>query len=258
MKKVLIIPDVHNQWERVNRIIEREYDATQIVCLGDWFDSVGANTSHNERTAIYLKSLLSDERFIPIFGNHDLHYFSTSRRVISSGYDAITDMAINAILNSGDWSKFRFYHIMDCWILSHAGITNAFASKIDNLQEEDDKARQALSRNEPHWFYQVGNARGGNHEYGGLLWCDFFEEFIGIHDRVQIFGHTPYTSPRWVGSNETHIPLHCLSLRTTVYNYPFDSNPFYNLCLDTHLHHYAIWDGQRLKIVELDQDLLYG
>jgi hypothetical protein len=50
--------------------------------------------------------------------------------------------------------------------------------------------RNWAARNFGHsWFSSIGFSRGGNSQAGGILWCDFDNEFVPT-EFPQICGHT--------------------------------------------------------------------
>ena len=74
-KKILIISDIHNNVDKLDKIIKAESADINLV-LGDWFDSFEYDeTHHYAKTAEYLMGYLSCPNNHTLFGNHDLHYF---------------------------------------------------------------------------------------------------------------------------------------------------------------------------------------
>ena len=85
-QKILIVSDVHQDINRLDKIIKAE-DADINVCLGDWFDSfIYDDTSDFIRTAEYLKTFLNSSKNITLWGNHDTHYLSKNQYTLCSGY----------------------------------------------------------------------------------------------------------------------------------------------------------------------------
>ncbi len=118
-----------------------------------------------------------------------------------SGYEQWKYDAIDKVIGKvrGDiQEKFNWLIAVDDILLTHAGLdrrllppicaTNEIIFKY--LDENDNDARTKLKINEPHWFYGAGRARGGRNKCGGIVWCDFNEEFQPIDELRQIVGHT--------------------------------------------------------------------
>src|ERR1019366_7343651 len=75
-----------------------------------------------------------------------------------------------------------------------------------------------LNRGEPHFLLGRGVSRSGDQRIGGINWMDW-EELIPIPGLNQLVGHTPAQSVRHKKTPTSR-----------------------NICLDTHLRHYAVFD----------------
>jgi hypothetical protein len=227
--KTLIIADSHLKLDKLSAILGNvDYD--EAVFLGDWFDDQDDNVKMNLDAYSFLETLMKNDNHHFVWGNHDLHYAYYSNVTACSGWKiekwlALTDVMDMKLMES----KFKFHHIVDNWLLTHAGLTNQIAQKkikgnitlkkIDNLlKRETPIAIKALYNKHRHWFYDAGVARGGRSEFGGIVWCDVNREFEPIEGIDQIFGHTPVS--------------------TTAPYMPSEGD----ICLDTHLNHYIIME----------------
>ena len=77
--KILIISDVHQEVDKLDKIINAEC-ADINLCLGDWFDSHFTDSNEAcEKTAFYIKKFVANPKNITLFGNHDLHYFFNNK-----------------------------------------------------------------------------------------------------------------------------------------------------------------------------------
>lgn len=253
-RKILIIPDVHFRIETVNKILDREKDTELVVFLGDYFDEFQEKEKDIVQTIEFLKNHIFDPRFVFLLGNHDTSYFYPNNKFCQcSGYTHFKRALIRDILKptTNVLDRFHFFlYFRDNnklkWLLSHAGYSpywNMGTSKIRiHLTEQEIKAKKQLSRNNNHWFVEAGLARGGGSVVGGLTWLDWdweFKEVPGLH---QIVGHTPHSKPQYKFING-------------------DKNGdgkrvaagSFNVNLDTHLKHYAVFhDGAQLEVVDVE------
>jgi hypothetical protein len=233
-EKILIIPDVHTNWELVESIVRSHPDATNIVSLGDWFDNWNDTYRENYETADYVKFKLNDPKWTFLWGNHDISYAFTSPVSVCSGYTQEKAISIKEVLKGRDWDKFKFHHWIGDTLLTHAGLHNSYVPSDGKIMEmllvEEDRAQENLRRGIEHWFYGAGRARGGPRPFGGILWCDANQEFIPVKGLNQIFGHTC--------QYDTKRPL--------VLKDP--ESPALNICLDSALRHYGVIEDRVFRL----------
>lgn len=228
METCLIIPDIHNKVDIVDKIINST-GADKIIFTGDFFDDFGDSHIDAAKTARWLKNSLAKPNRVHCFGNHDFSYRYPNNLFGScSGFSTSKSRAINEIISNEDWDKMKFYHFEQGWFMSHAGLHSFFfqnqnLSNLEYILNKDvTEALKKAKNGERHWIYSAGRARGGLSNIGGLTWCDFDIEFKAIKGLKQVFGHTPQPKPAW-----------------------YDEE---NLCLDTHLNHYAILKDGKITI----------
>lgn len=226
--RTLILPDIHDQIERANEIIERE-PHDQLIFHGDFFDSFGGGVAEARATASQVKEWL-DSGAICLLGNHDMAYgWGQKISHICTGYTLQKSLVINSILTPADWGKFRLHTWLgdvQPWLLSHAGVHGFWLDGIrpgryvDFINEQCEDAWINLNRGDYHYLLDVGKRYGGEQKFGGINWLRWkdMEPITGIN---QIFGHTPGRAVRYL-----------LARQTT------------NVCLDTNLRDYAIFDTE--------------
>lgn len=184
--RILIIPDVHNRWEKVEKIIKL-VSADQVIFLGDYFDDFGDDPHIISKTANWFKHSVHQPNRIHLCGNHDIQYWQKDNpRVRCSGYDQYKSIAINDIVESRDWEKLKFFHVLDNrWLLSHAGVHPAWLNpgKFEacdfpqyslsclekRLKTDSEACLIALGRFQHHWFTISGFARSPLPYYGGVV-----------------------------------------------------------------------------------------
>lgn len=260
MKKLtLILPDIHSRIEIADKIIQ-SVGADVVICLGDYFDSFDETPKMVADTAEWLVDFVKKDNHIAIRGNHDYHYEYANSYFQCSGYEQWKYFHINNIVKRKTWDELKHYHILDnTWLLTHAGFhkehvplnirclaledrTQMFKAISKYLDQEIRKGMRGES-----WIFHAGMIRGGNQLYGGINWCDS-REFIPTKGLNQIFGHTHFDYIRWKNAFGEQTEM-----RTEVDWSPDPKklknlDHTYNLCIDTGLSHYAIWDGQNIKV----------
>lgn len=265
--KYLILPDVHLRWETAEKII-KHVKPDKTVFLGDYFDDFGDSPQTIGDTANWFRESVKDPNRIHICGNHDIHYwFKDFSEIRCSGYDQFKSIAINDIVKPEDWSKLQFYYVLDNkWLLSHAGVhpywlnPNSFnvtkigsstLTKISSKLKRDSEAcLKACGRKQSHWFYMYGFSRGYSPYYGGILWCDWTQEFIPIKGLHQIVGHTPCSKLSWLVIGKDSESYHRMGIENFFPQETLPESGSFNLCLDSQpgSAYYAIYENAMLTI----------
>jgi hypothetical protein len=235
----LILPDIHDKVGRANHIIERE-PHDRLLLIGDYFDDYQTGVTDAAETALQVKKWLHAPYTTCLLGNHDMSYGwgRQNRRWLCPGHDSAKWITINSILTTRDWRSFKLHAWLDgggtSWLVTHAGFHAAWLSdtapalyraRIDNLCAN---AWASLLRGEEHPLLGRGASRSGDQEIGGLNWMDW-SELVPIPDVNQLFGHTPAENVRHKNVSNSR-----------------------NICLDTHLRHYAVCEDGRLEIKRWD------
>jgi predicted MPP superfamily phosphohydrolase len=196
MSNLLVIGDIHNKIALAENYINRFPD-TPVIFLGDYFDDFGDDAHVARDTAQWLKESLSKPNRIHLIGNHDLPYM-VNGGVMCPGWTYDKDEAVQEELGPEDWDKLKFYHYEKNYYFSHAGLTlQWFGNPVDDTLEEEhvkkviDSSWNNLKAGlncEPIWA--ADKWRGGWHDVGGLLWCDW-RGLSHLYQVNQIVGHTP-------------------------------------------------------------------
>jgi hypothetical protein len=235
-KKILIISDIHNNVDKLDKIIKAESADINLV-LGDWFDSFEYDeTHHYAKTAEYLMGYLSSPNNHTLFGNHDLHYLYYNSYLMCGGYEQRKQSAINQVFGENRLSickKFDWFAWVDGYLCTHAGLFPDFidptakdSSDINLfLIKERERANVKLISGDDHWFYAAGRARGGHWNKGGLVWLDFDREFAPIKGLNQIVGHTPRRDSKIAKYAKTE-----------------------NYCIDTHLNQWLTFTNDKIEV----------
>ncbi|PTY04532.1 hypothetical protein DB347_17615 [Opitutaceae bacterium EW11] len=197
--RIFAVGDIH-QARNIEAIEEAIDDLKPdlSVFLGDYFDGRDSIAAEVGRTAEWLKAGLHMPRRVHLWGNHDLPY-AFPCVAPCTGFRGDNAATVRWILNSQEWSTLSLWHATNGWLFSHAGLSQHHAPSLLEataplcswLECGSKVAWTKLTRKEPHWILARGRSRGGDTNAGGLLWCDFDEEFVPIPGLNQVFGHTP-------------------------------------------------------------------
>lgn len=265
--KYLIIPDIHNRCQIAENII-KSVNPDLTIFLGDVFDDFYDDPNIIRDVAHWFKESIHKKDRIHLCGNHDVHYwFKDNIRTRCSGYDQYKSIAINDILTEKDWEKLKFFYVLDDkWLLSHAGLhpvwldggdwkankisQHSLKDVVEKLTYDSLEAKKTLYSNRDHWFTYAGFSRSSRSQsYGGLLWCDWNQEFSPIKGIHQIVGHTPCRNLKWVVVSEGADRYDVLPLEGVV-NPTLTDTTSYNICIDSHpgSQYYIIYENGALTI----------
>jgi hypothetical protein len=118
--------------------------------------------------------------------------------------------------------------------VSHAGVHPVWleGGEPGKYREFIDRACAdawtCLNRGEQHFLLGRGVSRSGDQRIGGICWMDW-DELVPIPGLNQLVGHTPDKSVRHKNTPTSR-----------------------NICLDTNLRNYAVFDGGKLEIKSYD------
>lgn len=195
--KSLIVPDIHNRFQRAEDIIAREADVDEIVFLGDYLDSWDDSPEEMRDTLTWLQRSCSNAKRIHLMGNHDVSYVDEAFRC--SGWTA----AKQRVFSQSDfgrvqgWRRLRPWYETQGWLLSHAGVGEKFQAAMGWADEAKIHALLAGAIHSP--FTYVSDISGGLDPFDGPLWLRPSAVVLGddkYYAVPQIFGHT-----------ETKVPL---------------------------------------------------
>jgi hypothetical protein len=164
-----------------NRIVGTDHF---IVSIGDLANCVGDSISGDKDCL----NLVGDVFDTMLIGNHEIPYFDPANKFWGFVWDKEINQKLHSLL---DEDLIGAALLSDNTLITHAGISKHFAM--------ENSAEFCFSLVEAHWndrnfnhscFSSIGFARGGNSQVGGILWCDFDNEFVPT-EFPQICGHTP-------------------------------------------------------------------
>jgi hypothetical protein len=245
---LVVIPDVHQNIKFANRILIKYDYADRFVFLGDYFDSFlnpphVASFRETCRTLKYwVKEHSMREKMVFLTGNHDLGYIFNNNKggrtstVICPEYycSGVTKSKISdfrkefydqGLKDDFFLNNFKLAHRERGWTFSHAGILPQIMppfSDIDTFVNELCPASFREFRNFSHGLNyimsQVGVSRYGNSAVGGILWADWFTDFVP-HPAIgkQVCGHTTQFDRPAVMGEGTDCESWCIDSRQRWY-----------------------------------------
>jgi hypothetical protein len=203
--RTLFIGDLHNcHTVGIEQLID-ELEPDLTIFLGDYFDHFGDSPESAARMARWLAGSIEHDNRIHLIGNHDLPYMARGA-VDCPGYTLQKAAYIAHELDLARWRERSrlFYWITPTLLASHAGVSLTWLQEQGLkpeqlhgwLEAEESRAWDTLSdpaRPRIHPLLRVGSARtqGRTRGCGGLIWCDWDDEFIPVPGIGQILGHTP-------------------------------------------------------------------
>lgn len=236
----LILPDIHDKIQRANRIIGLERH-DRLLLMGDYFDDFRTGATDAADTAKQVRRWLDAPDTICLLGNHDMSYGwgQHNRRLICPGYDAAKWITIHGNLPARDWQEFKLHVWLEGgerpWLVTHAGFHESWLANVEPHQcrEHIDRlcadAWRCLNRGEQHFLLGRGLSRSGDQKIGGINWMDW-EELVPISGLNQLTGHSPGQSVRYKNTASSQ-----------------------NICLDTNLRHYAVFEDGHMQIKSFDE-----
>lgn len=267
MTKTLIVPDIHCEWQKAEKIMTK-VDADVIIQLGDVFDSFGDNPELVKDTAEWFVHSVNQPNRIHLMGNHSQNYAFNYSCLRCSGYAQWKYFMINDVVSKDVWNKVKWYcWLNDKWLLTHAGLHKInvprsiskfhndqprYIKKInDYLDHHIQEGIRHAATGQNYWLFNAGYARGGSQKVGGIVWCDHYQEFRPVNGLWQIYGHTPQQrEPSWWVKKSNKLKLIPSSeFQFSINDVSDNPNNSYNLCLDVIGNlHYAVWNGKSLSI----------
>lgn len=202
MKKIAVIGDIHARkvWKDVDF---SKYD--NVVFIGDYFDSY-QNISGDEQIINFneIVKLKTDnpEKFILLFGNHELHYYA-NLKYNYSGYNSMyalqyKDVIRSAVTTGRIQAAYMIPDTNKPLVCTHAGISIDFLKRILNIPSNELEIEEIVNTlNEklifkPVVFDLAFDISGyGNVTHASPLWIRPQSLLVNALEGVdQIVGHT--------------------------------------------------------------------
>lgn len=217
---VLVVPDVHENIDKLEHLLDRAGSHERTIFLGDWFDSFERTELSTRRTLDWLLANKDRTDYTFFWGNHDLPYAYPFERLMCSGHNWSTRKVLAQ--HPEIWERFILTEMVNGVQVSHAGFTPE--TGYGDIDRRCHAAIAGLKGGHIDALLQAGQSRGGRQDVGGCTWLDWEDEFRPIEGIPQIVGHSRGKEPRWNGNS---------------------------VCIDTELNHYAVIDGGEILVYDL-------
>lgn len=198
----IVIPDIHEKVDRLERIMKKYSFIKNKISLGDWYDSWRfASAERIGEVARAHRAFVEDPNNTCIGGNHDWQYaFPRAYGLGCSGFEEWKPEPINKWMKAS-WNKVVLHKWIETedkqsWLISHAGFHPSFAHPVFGMTEQhvENITQNALNRLRYEGaitdLFVVGETRGGRADFsGGCTWMDW-RDFVPIDGLNQIVGHS--------------------------------------------------------------------
>ena len=192
MAEVTCIGDIHGKVEAVEKALALP---GLKIFVGDIIDSYDRSPLEHDKCFQLILDAIEAEVAECIPGNHELSYLLPKYHRCS-GFDEdkafimqIHMDRITRLMKPFIWIENERILITHAGL--HAQVAVALGITLENLPFVLEKAVEN-PKSPAHW---IGKARGGAAPYGGIFWCDWYQEFQPIPGIRQVFGHTRLNSP---------------------------------------------------------------
>lgn len=234
-EKVIIVPDVHQNYRFIEKILEKQDlgSGDEWIFLGDFFDPKDPffDTSEAlEKTLTLVDRLILEApgKVRLLLGNHDVVYYFNR---IGSGIARLACNEINRYYGQPDrqrltvarslelsafWECIQLVCYKQGYLFSHAGMTfdhwERSSSVEANMGNINSQIKQPVdAQGDLSSLFRAGLIRGGDQHRGGPLWLDWNSEFTEAIEIPQIVGHTAGVGGRKSGRS------YCLDARQRMY-----------------------------------------
>jgi hypothetical protein len=199
--EIIAIGDIHGRREIVDHILSDQFSEYQKVFIGDYLDSYNRSV---EDQFYCLTTILDavEERddVVALRGNHENSYFKGE---MCGGFNP-TLFTLTTHVKKRERDLLLDFYVGNGVLFTHAGLHQNWIElhrresgqplRRDpdfDLEEISEFLRSPLISGN-YARGAVGRCRGGNHEVGGIFWCDWFKEFESVPGLSQVVGHSGY------------------------------------------------------------------
>lgn len=181
--KTIVVGDLHGQIHIAEKALEL---GLPTIFIGDYLDSFTVSVENQILLLQVVLDAVKEGQAVALYGNHELSYMDDFMRC--SGFKAATQAHVMHM----DLSPLLYWVKREGFLLSHAGVSQRMLDATDETIEEYLQAGQ---------YADIGYTRGGRSPVGGLLWCDWNQEFQPVEGTPQIVGHTRGNGIRQKGNS---------------------------------------------------------
>lgn len=198
MPSLAVIPDIHMRRHVFQYALDLAEQGHQVVLLGDYVDN--GPRPNDPRFLREIFEFCRKAKAIPLLGNHDIAYLYPEKSGFrQNGYEADTALAIKEVY--AEYSHlFKFVYRNDHLLVSHAGISQHFASILEakySIQGVDQIVHFLNEEQPPELFFQ-SPINNGKAPFDGPLWLRLaqYEAAFSSEGITQIVGHSSQSTIR--------------------------------------------------------------
>ena len=184
-----VIGDIHGRIEVMVAALAKH---DRVVFVGDYVDSFNRTKLDQILCLTLALKEHNGDSVICLRGNHEESYIDPDARC--SGWNNIMNTHVMPLQE--EVRALPTHTWVGDILITHAGISQYFIDEVlvdKYLYSSNLETAELLSKYLNCSFHQeVGYARGGTKSCGGLMWCDWFEEFAPVAGLRQIVGHSGY------------------------------------------------------------------
>jgi len=213
MNPIIIVPDEHGRglWKNGLKYFN-ENPESKMIFLGDYLDpyiyheNITREDAYNNFLEILEFARNNRERVILLWGNHDRYYSNRDEECCRHDYK---NYAIIAKLFKDNEDLFQFAYREGDYLFTHAGVCTGWLLQNNLTHINEDNIVEYLNSN-PKTLWQVGESRGGFHDWGSPLWCCWMgdweqDECKNPFKLKQIIGHTRLEKGRYSSNKKKNI-----------------------------------------------------
>lgn len=183
----ICVGDLHGKIEVAEEMLQEKNK--NIIFMGDFLDSFDRNRHDQlDLLIMVLDAVKSRPEVSSLMGNHELSYLEMQYRC--SGHSWQLDGNLTEEIKQDMRDNLSLWVEDEGFFLSHAGMSRKWIP-----EKWRDDIFGYLEEVSLPTIYQIGQSRGGYHNVGGLLWCDYHADFQPLHELKQVFGHTATNLP---------------------------------------------------------------
>lgn len=238
MSPLVVIPDVHQDWDWVESILSSYGSQQRFLFTGDYFDYRRVRAYSHLQSCDKLRYWMDrlGDRATWLLGNHDAQYHPLNEelgyQLLSVGFN---EGAADYIARNTDWGRIKIAHAERGFLFTHAGV--GYLEPLrglltpDALAEALNRDWSAMDATNPHpYLIRAGYGVDGGGE-GGPFWHRPHEgPLLPVN---QMMGHTVQTQPRML-QPERH---------PTIQHWYLDCMQHYWVELDTEMVNICMFKG---------------
>ena len=213
MNPIIISGDLHGSTHWKNGLdYFYSHPECKFIFLGDYLDpytryeGITHEDAYNNFLEVLEFARNNRERVILLWGNHDRFYDNIDEECCRHDYK---NYATIAKLFKDNEDLFQFACIEGDYLFTHAGVCTGWLLQNNLTHINEDNIVDYLNDN-PKTLWQIGESRGGFHDWGSPLWCCWIgdwecDECKNPFKLKQVFAHVRLNKGMYASNKEKNI-----------------------------------------------------